>query len=264
MILKNWSLALITAAVVAPLSAGALGVSIESTSVAGGGNVNALENGDVVTFDLLLENATQQDVFALGVGVYGYDEGSLGSAADNHLVFVSSTGSASAFNTGGVVVPDTIGVIASAFNNGGIVVPGTVVLNNGDGLTNSTVAGVESGAPFPFNQELRAVLFNGIGVAAATGTGNDDEGVGGGLTGVGSDVHIQVSFLVQGLNATYASPGAVTLEFGTGRFGNEAVGTGGSTLAFNNATSNLTVVPEPGTALLMGLGLAGLTSIRRR
>jgi len=246
MILKNWSLALITAALVAPLSAGALGVSFESISVTGGGNVNTLENGDVVTFGLLLENATQQDVFALGVGAYGYDEGDIGSASDNHLVFVSSTGSTSAFNTGGVVVP------------------GVGVLNNSDGLSNSTVAGVESGAPFPFNQELRAVLFNGVGVAAATGTGNDDSGVGGGLTGVGADVHIQVSFLVQGLNATYASPGAVTLEFGTGQFGNEAVGTGGSSLAFNNAAFNLTVVPEPGTALLMGLGLAGLTFIRRR
>ena len=245
MILKNWSLALITAALVAPLSAGALGVSIESTSVAGAGNVNALENGDVVTFGLLLENATQQDVFALGVGAYGYDEGAVGSATDNHLVFVSSTAS------------------ASAFNNNGQVVPSFGVLNNNDGLGNSTVAGVESGAPFPFNQELRAVLFNGIGTSAATGTGNDDAGVGGGLTGVGSDIHIQVSFQVQSLGATPLSPTAVTLEFGTGQFGNEAVGTGGSTLAFTNATSTLTIVPEPGTALLMGLGLAGLASVRR-
>ena len=245
MILKNWSLALITAALVAPLSAGALGVSIQSASVAGAGNVNALENGDVVTFDLLLENATQQDVFALGVGVYGYDEGSVGSATDNHLVFVSSTAS------------------ASAFNNNGQVVPSFGVLNDNDGLSNSTVAGVESGAPFPFNQELRAVLFNGIGVFAASGTGNDDAGVGGGLTGVGSDVHIQVSFQVQSLGATPLSPSAVTLEFGTGQFGNEAVGTGGSTLAFTNASSTLTIVPEPGTALLMGLGLAGLASVRR-
>jgi hypothetical protein len=246
MIFKNWSLALITAALVAPLSAGALGVSIESTSVAGLGTASALENGDVVTFGLLLENATQQDVFALGVGVYGYDEGAVGSATDNHLVFVSSTGSTSAFNTGGVVVP------------------GVGVLNNSDGLSNSTVAGVQSGAPFPFNQELRAVLFNGIGTSAATGTGNDDAGVGGGLTGVGSDIHIEVSFLVQGLSSTDASPTAVTLEFGTGQFGNEAVGTGGSSLAFTNASSTLTIVPEPGTALLMGLGLAGLASIRRR
>ena len=246
MIFKNWSLALITAALVAPLSAGALGVSIESTSVTGAGNVNALENGDVVTFGLLLENATQENVFALGVGVYGYDEGAVGSATDNHLVFVSSTASLSAFNTAGLVIP------------------GFGVVNNNDGVANSTVAGVQSGAPFPFNQELRAVLFNGIGTSAASGTGNDDAGVGGGLTGVGSDIHIEVSFLVQGLNSTPGSPTAVTLDFGTGRFGNEAIGTGGSSLAFNNASSTLTIVPEPGTALLMGLGLAGLASIRRR
>ena len=200
----------------------------------------------MVTFGLLLENATQENVFALGVGVYGYDEGAVGSATDNHLVFVSSTASLSAFNTAGLVIP------------------GFGVVNNNDGVANSTVAGVQTGAPFPFNQELRAVLFNGIGTSAASGTGNDDAGVGGGLTGIGSDIHIQVSFLVQGLNSTVGSPTAVTLDFGTGRFGNEAIGTGGSSLAFNNASSTLTIVPEPGTALLMGLGLAGLASIRRR
>jgi len=46
-------------------------------------------------------------------------------------------------------------------------------------------------------------------------------------------------------------------------FGAVAVGTGGSLLAFSNDSLVVTVVPEPGTALLRGLGLAGLTSIRR-
>jgi len=42
------------------------------------------------------------------------------------------------------------------------------------------------------------------------------------------------------------------------------VGNGGSLLSFNNATYTVQVVPEPGTALLMGLGLAGLTAGGRR
>ncbi len=58
--------------------------------------------------------------------------------------------------------------------------------------------------------------------------------------------------------------GSVNLDFGTGQFGNEAVGAGGAFLPFSNAGYSLTVVPEPGTALLMGLGLAGLATTRRR
>ena len=38
---------------------------------------------------------------------------------------------------------------------------------------------------------------------------------------------------------------------------------GGNNIA-NNASLQITVIPEPGTALLMGLGLAGLATTRRK
>ena len=42
-----------------------------------------------------------------------------------------------------------------------------------------------------------------------------------------------------------------------------ALRTGGATAGFSNDSLTITVVPEPGTALLMGLGLAGLAAVRR-
>ena len=245
MSLKNWSLAAITAMLVAPLSASALGIVIESVSSTGA-STSLLQVGDELTFNLRLENPGNLDVFGLGIGAYGYDEGAVGSAADNHLQFVGGSSSDQAFATGGVVIP-TVGAF-----------------NNGDGLANSATTATEQGAPFPFNQERRATLFNGVATLAANGGGNDDVGIGGGLTGPGGDVHISVTFRAGDAGGTNAPGVPVNLEFGTGQFGNEAVGQGGAILAFANANYTVTVIPEPGTALLMGLGLAGLAGTRRR
>ena len=43
-----------------------------------------------------------------------------------------------------------------------------------------------------------------------------------------------------------------------------AIGAGGNEIPFTNATYALSVIPEPGTALLMGLGLAGYLVRRKR
>ena len=92
MIFKKWSLAAIATVLVAPLSASALGISINSVSTSGG--TSYLEDGDSITFNLLLENATNEDVFGLGLGATGYDEGAVG-AADNHLLYSSGSNSSS-------------------------------------------------------------------------------------------------------------------------------------------------------------------------
>lgn len=241
MTFKKWSLALVALMLTAPLSASALGISIAGVSSTGA-STTQLEDGDIITFDLLVENASYEQVFGLGLGVYGYDTGNVGSAADNHLAFAGGTNVDSILNQ--VFLPG----------------PPPVALGGIDGV--SPVS--ESGAPFPVLDPRRVQLFNGVSTSGTTGDGTSDIGING-LQTNGSDVHIQVSFAARDLGtASGLNPQSITLEFGTGQFGNAAIGNGGAILPFNNAFYTVTVVPEPGTALLMGLGLAGLAANRRR
>jgi len=236
MTLRNWSLALVVLLLVAPLSANALGISIESVSSTGS-SVTFLDGGDIITFNLVVENATAEEVFGLGLGVYVYDDGSPGDTFDNRLVFAGGQNSAS--------------ILSTTF------VPGTPNQAFGGLLSSGPVH--EDGVGFPINQERRVVLFNALSLDGTNGNGTNDVGINGNQTN-GADVHLQVSFLAQELEFL----GDVTLTFGVGQFGNAAIGDGGTILAFYNDSYNLTVIPEPGTALLMGLGLAGLAANRRR
>jgi len=236
MTFKNWSLAVIAAAMVAPMSASALGISVVDV-VTGNGTVGYVENGDTVTLNIRIENNTNQDVAGLGIAVSGYDAGAVGIASDNNLVFVSGSNSEalSEFNL------PTVGPV--------------------NGLISTSVT--QDGAPFPFFTELRVQAFDAVALMGSNGDGSLDGGVGGLGTGNG-DYHMSVTFQAVALGATPLSPAVLNLEIGTGSFGNGAIEAGtGNILAFNNAFQSITVVPEPGTALLMGLGLAGLASRRR-
>ncbi len=232
---KKWSIALFAIALVAPLSASALGISVVSVTYGGNGDA-LLDNEDTVTFDLLLENASGANISGLDVGVFGYDTGAVGSASDNNLVFSGALASAAAFNS----------------------VPGV----NLSGLANST--GVqESGNPVIFQERFLRV-FGGVAVTPVNGDATGDIGVGGGSTGAG-DVHFQVTFSAQSLGATHGAPSVVNLDIGIGQFGFDVIADDGvNPVGFNNTSLQLTIVPEPGTALLMGLGLVGLAGTRRR
>jgi len=238
MILKKWSLALVALALVAPLSASALGISITNVTTTSG-SATVLDNGDVVTFDLVLENDANLEVFALGVGVYGYDQGAPGDTFDNNLLFIGGANADNVFST----------AFFGGESFGGI-----------DGIGDV----FEDGAPFPLSQPRQVQLFDGISTTPATGNGSLDAGYDGTQIAAGG-VHFQVSFAARDLGvASPLNPVQITLEFGTGQFGNAAIGDGGVVLPFTNDSYTLTIVPEPGTALLMGLGLAGLAATRRR
>lgn len=112
--------------------------------------------------------------------------------------------------------------------------------------------------------ELHTLVFNGVGVIASNGNGSNDsdpfdpDNTSAGTSGLHFRVQLQASTL--GL----AAPEALTLQFGNfADLGHTTVGDGGSALVFDNDSLIVTVIPEPGTALLMGLGLAGLASQRR-
>jgi hypothetical protein len=236
MTFKKWSLAIATLMLVAPLSASALGISIAGVSSTGG-NVNLLQDGDIITFDLVLENATNEQVQALGLGVYGYDIGAQGNPLDNKITFVGGTQGLSILNTAYV----------AGLNVNGLTPVGPVK---------------EDGAPFPVSNTMRVSLFEGASAGSpSTGNGTFDNGVAGAQTN-GGDVHFQVSFQAQ-KGSGFGFNEEVTLEFGTGQFGNAALTVGGGQIGFNNDSITFSVVPEPGTALLMGLGLAGLAARKR-
>ncbi|MEM9177254.1 MAG: PEP-CTERM sorting domain-containing protein [Myxococcota bacterium] len=235
MTFKKWSLLAFATALVAPLSASALGIQIANVTSSAPG---ALQDGDTITFDLILENATGEQVSGLDVGVFGYDQGVVGLAADNNLVFSGAQSGAGAFGA----------VYAPGANLGGLP---------------AAVPQQEFGNPVTFNERF-VRLFGGVAISPVTGDGTNDSGIND-LQTNGADVHLQVTFTAQALGATQANPATVDLVFGIGQQGFDVVGPTSSLAGiWNNATATVTVVPEPGTALLMGLGLAGLAGVRRR
>lgn len=244
------NLGLITALLLLPMSASALGISITNVS-SSGGNTNVLQLGDVITFDLVLENSGGAELFALGVGVDGYDS-DMNGLADNGLVLAGSNVAARAFN----VVPGFGGIDNIRYDAIG-----------GSGVD----GGVELGFNNPFNallglptiEPLRVSVFDGIALTPSDGDGSNDYGINGGLVDAAGlvDVHLQISFqATAGANV----PGLHTLRFGDESQGFGAIGDAGAILDFTDASYSFSVVPEPGTAILMGLGLAGLAGTRRR
>ena len=97
--------------------------------------------------------------------------------------------------------------------------------------------------------------MNGVSSGGSIYTGATDEGV---ATGTAGDPQFQLVF-------TAVGPGTTTINLGAdAAYGDEIIGAAGSVLTANNTSVTLTVIPEPGTALLMGLGLVGLASGGRR
>jgi hypothetical protein len=119
--------------------------------------------------------------------------------------------------------------------------------------------GLDNLAPAPLSQTsvTAGILVQFATGASVTGVSNDgtiDEGV----SGVAGSAQFQLVFTATG-------PGTTTIDIGSlASYGNATIGSGGADLGTTNASVTLTVVPEPGTALLMALGLAGLGFAGRR
>ena len=104
----------------------------------------------------------------------------------------------------------------------------------------------------PLGPEVQ--YLNAASTAGSSFTGVTDEGV----DGLAGSAQFQLVFEASG-------PGTTTIEFGADQdYGDALILAGGLIGVTNSAFVTLNVVPEPGTALLMGLGLAGLASAGRR
>ncbi len=223
---------------VMPTAASALGISI--VNVSGTGSTSFMQNGDQITFDLRLENPTNLGLAGLDVVVSGFDTPGATPAISSGLTLVGGQVAGAAFNT--VFDPDP---------------------QNANGLINVRTAPLNIWAINLLNpQPVRTQLFGGIDTVNKTGNGNNDLGIGGTSTGSG-DVHFRVTYrLVIVGNAGPSQD--LLLSFGTmADQGHVAIDRFGNDVPFQNATYALTVIPEPGTALLMGLGLAALATRRR-
>lgn len=231
-------LALVATILLAPTMASALGISVVGVNGATGAN-GVFVAGDTVTVDLVVENTGGENLIALGIIAQGYDNGGDGDHANDDLTFSGGAVATSVFNA--TYVP-TIPVA--------------------DGMANAWSVPEELTSPQLNFNEFRVALFDNVSQAASSpGDGTNDVGVNG-LQTNGSDVHFQVQWTVTSSAVTAQS---VTLNFGNDLgFNNVAVNANGDEVTFNNDSVTISVIPEPGTALLMGLGLMGLAAGRRR
>lgn len=224
-----------------PASAMALSISVAGYSSSGASNT-VISPGDTLTVDLVLENSGGVEVYGAGIAARGHDLN--GDGIQNDGLFVS----------GGSVSSEIFGPVTTL------------------GLGNVLSAPDLRGSPAQFSPghpayvapvPLHAQLFDGVGTTGWTGDGSLDAGVGSNASVGAGNVHFQIQYQVAG--GQLATPQSFTLNFGVfSDLGAALVSTGGATAAFGNDSLTITVVPEPGTALLMGLGLAGLATIRRR
>jgi len=199
-------------------------------------NTTNLAPGELFTVDVTVVLDAGDNINALGSSAYAYDPGV--------VTFVSGEAVAELFfQTAPLLTPGdpTCAIVPSA------CVPGDPITNSRGGALGEGLAGPGTGFEgTPEVELISAIALTETFVAQAF----SDPGLN------GTSVQFQLVFQAGG-------PGATTLIIGGGSDLNGVSG-GPSPGVINNALIGVTVIPEPGTALLMGLGLAGLASAGRR
>ncbi len=285
----GWAAVGITALLLLPLSTQAVEVSVSASS--SGGDTSVLQPGDIITFDVSFSHASGERLFGLGIGVAGHDINENG-IADDGLTFVGP-------NADALILPDFVPVDTSGTAN---VADGLLGVNDGAGnyVNNTGLVNIRgsfetpaftllpkevTGQPvdlhnyagnglgaveFGFNNPINALLglptvevlhvslFDGVSTTGTDGAPPLDFN-----PEIDPGVHFRLAFQA---TPTSIDPVQHTLTFGeNAEFGAVAIGDGGEVLStYQSSSFTLTVIPEPGTAVLMGLGLVGLAANRRR
>ncbi len=285
------NLGLVAALLLLPLSTQAVEISVTATS--SGGDTSLLQPGDIITFDILLTHTSGEDLFGLGIGVRGHDANQNGFS-DDGLTFLGQ-------NVQNTTLPDFVPVDTSGTANvadfifgvddgTGSWIPGTGLTNirgseqtptfsvippalTGLAFDLYNYSGVGLGAfEFGYNDPIQALLGNPP-IVERWVTVFDGVTVSPGVNGappfdltpeVAPGVHFRLRFQATAPESTATVQH--TLTFGEQlEFGSVAIGNGGEVLStYQSDSFSFSVIPEPGTALLMGLGLAGLAAQRRR
>jgi hypothetical protein len=210
------------------LAGSTAGASVTFTAVAhttGDRPLDSLLVGDEVTLDIRMSSSGTPGVLSVGAAVHGYD-------------------------------PDVAGFESGAAVSGflfDLCVPTTGCFQ---GIPN-TRAGALAETDFPTSIGRHVRFADGNSLGARTATGDIDPGLDGSVT----DAQFRVRFQMLALGSTTLTVGTspdfdadLYIFFSPGSVREQAT----------NAAFTVNVIPEPGTALLLGLGLTGLASLRRR
>jgi hypothetical protein len=212
-----------------PLGAGA--VTFRVTTIApAGGDLDALSIGDEITLGIRIEDSV--DVFGLGASAFGY--------ATDVMQFVRGE-AAGAINIA-LCIPAVLGCVGGMPNYAGSPQPGDPWANRS--LFESSIGAHGSRVQFAHAAGL-----------LATNSSPRDPGLGP-VYNLPQD-HARLTFRIVGMGSTI-------IHIGTGYEGDGEVLRGGVLVTTADTPIEITVVPEPGTALLFVLGMAALAALRAR
>lgn len=214
----------------APRAADALALDVSLEQVGCGDEFGEFTCfGSTLTISLRLTNEGQLPIAGLGVSAVGYDL--------SMINFVNGQAVDSVLDS--------------------ICVPGVDCFG---GLSNSTAPSLSQSLANPLGPEVQ--ILNAVAVMPVTNDGSIDVG----LDGLAGGPHAELRFVIDGPGTTEIAIGAFP-EYGDGIIlggGTNVLPPGFNQRVIVNSESFAYVVPEPGTATLVGLGLAALAGASRR